>query len=44
MIRKGPATLGSGLDTIKAVVNVLEAAGIELRDNGPGVRLKAPAT
>jgi hypothetical protein len=38
---KGAATLGSGLDTIRAVMNVLEAAGIELLDNGPGVRLKA---
>ena len=42
MIRKGPATLGSGLDTIKAVMNVLEAAGIELLGHGqPGVQLKA---
>jgi hypothetical protein len=38
---KGATTLGSGLDTIRAVMNVLEAAGIELLDNGPGVRLKA---
>jgi transcriptional regulator with XRE-family HTH domain len=41
MESKGAATLGSGLDTIKAVMNVLEAAGLELLDNGPGVRLKA---
>jgi transcriptional regulator with XRE-family HTH domain len=41
MESKGTATLGSGLDTIKAVMNVLEAAGLELLDNGqPGVRLK----
>jgi len=38
---KGAAVLGSGLDTIKAVMNALEAAGIELLDNEPGVRLKA---
>jgi transcriptional regulator with XRE-family HTH domain len=39
---KGSATLGSGLDTIKAVMDALEAAGIELLDHGrPGVRLKA---
>ena len=39
---KGAATLGSGLDTIKAVMDALEAAGIELLGHGqPGVRLKA---
>jgi len=38
---KGAAVLGSGLDTIKAVMDALDAAGIELLDNAPGVRLKA---
>jgi hypothetical protein len=39
---KGAATLGSGLDTIKAVMDALEAAGIELLGHGqPGVRLRA---
>ncbi len=39
---KGPATLGSGLDTIKAVMDALEAAGVELLNHGqPGCRLKA---
>lgn len=39
---KGSATLGSGLDTIKAVMDVLEANGVELLSDGrPGVRLKA---
>jgi transcriptional regulator with XRE-family HTH domain len=37
---KGAAVLGSGLDTIKAVMDALEAAGIELLAQGPGVRLK----
>jgi transcriptional regulator with XRE-family HTH domain len=39
---KGSATLGSGLDTIKAVMDALEAAGVELLNHGqPGCRLKA---
>jgi hypothetical protein len=39
---KGSATLGSRLDTIKAVMDVLEANGVELLNHGqPGVRLKA---
>jgi len=38
---KGSATLGSGLDTIKAVMDALEAAGVELLGHGqPGCRLK----
>ena len=36
----GAAVLGSGLDTIKAVMDALEAAGVELLAQGPGVRLK----
>jgi transcriptional regulator with XRE-family HTH domain len=39
---KGAATLGSGLDTIKAVMDALDAAGVELTNHGqPGCRLKA---
>ena len=39
---KGSATLGSGLDTIKAVMDALDAAGVEILNHGqPGVRLKA---
>ena len=39
---KGAATLGSGLDTIKAVMDALDAAGVEILNHGqPGVRLKA---
>ena len=39
---KGSATLGSGLDTIKAVMDALEAHGVELLNHGqPGCRLKA---
>jgi hypothetical protein len=42
MEREGSATLGSGLDTIKAVMDALEAAGVELLGHGqPGCRLKA---
>jgi hypothetical protein len=38
----GAATLGSGLDTIRAVMNALEAGGVELLNHGqPGVRFKA---
>jgi hypothetical protein len=37
---KGAATLGSGLDTIRAVMTALENAGIEFLNHGqPGVRL-----
>ena len=39
---KGAGVLGSGLDTIKAVMDALEAAGVEILNHGqPGVRLKA---
>jgi hypothetical protein len=39
---KGAATLASGLDTIKAVMDALDVAGIELLGHGqPGCRLKA---
>jgi hypothetical protein len=39
---KGAATLGSGLDTIKAVMDALDEAGVELTNHGqPGCRLKA---
>jgi hypothetical protein len=39
---KGAAVLGSGLDTIKAVMDALDAAGVEILNHGqPGVRLKA---
>jgi transcriptional regulator with XRE-family HTH domain len=39
---KGAGTLGSGLDTIKAVMDALEAAGVEVLNHGqPGCRLKA---
>jgi transcriptional regulator with XRE-family HTH domain len=39
---KGAGTLGSGLDTIRAVMDALEANGVELLNHGqPGVRLKA---
>jgi transcriptional regulator with XRE-family HTH domain len=39
---KGAGTLASGLDTIKAVMDALEAAGVELMNHGqPGCRLKA---
>jgi transcriptional regulator with XRE-family HTH domain len=42
MESKGAATLASGLDTIKAVMDALEAVGVELLGHGqPGVRLKA---
>jgi len=34
--------LGAGLDTIKAVMDAMEASGVELLSDGqPGVRLKA---
>jgi transcriptional regulator with XRE-family HTH domain len=35
------ATLRSGLDTIRAIMTALVAAGVELLAQGPGVRLKA---
>ena len=39
---KGAATLGSGLDTIWAVMTALENAGVELLNHGqPGARLRA---
>jgi hypothetical protein len=39
---KGAATLGSGLDTIKAVMDALDEAGVELTNHGqPGCRLKS---
>jgi len=39
---KGVATLGSGLDTIKAVMDALGEAGVELTNHGqPGCRLKS---
>ena len=39
---KGAAVLGSGLDTIKAVMDALDVAGVEILNHGqPGVRLKA---
>jgi transcriptional regulator with XRE-family HTH domain len=39
---KGAGTLGSGLDTIKAVMDALDAAGVEVLNHGrPGCRLKA---
>jgi transcriptional regulator with XRE-family HTH domain len=42
MESKGAGTLGSGLDTIKAVMDVLEAAGVEILNHGqPGARLKS---
>jgi hypothetical protein len=42
MESKGAATLGSGLDTIKAVMDALDAAGVDLLNHGqPGCRLKA---
>jgi DNA-binding XRE family transcriptional regulator len=43
MEKKGADTLTSGLDTIRAVMTVLEAAGIEFLNHGqPGVRLARP--
>jgi hypothetical protein len=39
---KGAEVLGSGLDTIKAVMDALDAAGVELLNHGrPGCQLKA---
>ncbi|MDH7797495.1 MULTISPECIES: helix-turn-helix transcriptional regulator [unclassified Beijerinckia] len=42
MEKRGAEVLKSGLDTIRAVMIVLEAEGIEFLNHGqPGVRLKA---
>ena len=44
MEKRGAETLTSGLDTIRAITKVLEAAGVELINDGrPGVRLSARA-
>lgn len=41
MEKRGDQMLVSGLDTIRAVMNALEARGIEFLNHGqPGVRLK----
>ena len=41
MEKKGAGSLTSGLPTIRAVMDVLEAEGIEFLNHGrPGVRLK----
>jgi DNA-binding XRE family transcriptional regulator len=41
MEKRGPETLTSGLDKIKAVMEVLEAEGVEFLNHGqPGVRLR----
>jgi hypothetical protein len=41
---KGAAMLGSGLDTVRQIMNVLEAAGVEMTyaGNRPGVHLRNP--
>jgi hypothetical protein len=42
MEKRGAETLTSGLDTIRAIMVALDAAGVELLNHGqPGVRLKA---
>jgi transcriptional regulator with XRE-family HTH domain len=43
MESKGAKVLGSGIDTIKTVMNALDAAGVEVFDDYglPGCRLKA---
>ncbi|WP_306663755.1 hypothetical protein [Mesorhizobium sp. M7A.F.Ca.CA.001.10.2.1] len=42
MEKKGAEGLTSGLDKVRAVMTVLEEAGIEFLNHGsPGVRLKA---
>jgi transcriptional regulator with XRE-family HTH domain len=42
MESKGAETLTSGIDTIRAISKALDAAGVELLNDGrPGVRLKA---
>ncbi|TPJ53523.1 hypothetical protein FJ462_33185 [Mesorhizobium sp. B2-6-7] len=43
MEKRGAAGLTSGLDKMRAVMTVLEEAGIEFLNHGsPGVRLKKP--
>jgi transcriptional regulator with XRE-family HTH domain len=43
MEKKGAEPLTSGLQTIRAIMNVLEAAGVEFLNHGqPGVRLVKP--
>lgn len=45
MEKRGAETLTSGLDTIRAIMKALEAAGVELLNGGqPGVRLRANFT
>jgi transcriptional regulator with XRE-family HTH domain len=42
MEKRGAETLTSGLDTVRAIMVALDAAGVELTNHGqPGVRLKA---
>jgi transcriptional regulator with XRE-family HTH domain len=44
MEKRGPETLSSGLDTIRAVMKVIEEAGVEFLNHGqPGVRLSKVA-
>jgi transcriptional regulator with XRE-family HTH domain len=41
MEKRGPSVLTSGLDKIRAVIRVLEDAGVEFLNHGrPGVRLR----
>lgn len=43
MEKRRADTLTSGYDTIRAIMNVLEAAGVEFLNHGqPGVRLVKP--
>lgn len=43
MEKRGAETLTSGLDTIRAIMKALDAAGVELLNDGqPGARLKPP--
>ena len=43
MEKRGPGGLTSGLDTVQAVMRVLEAEGVEFLNHGhPGVRLAKP--
>ena len=45
MEKRGAATLVSGFDTIRAIMKALEAAGVELLNDGqPGARLRANFT
>ena len=42
MEKRGAETLTSGLDTVRAIMVALDAAGVELTNHGqPGRRLKA---